>query len=123
MVAAFGGGAALSGGVFTAPTYVIRGGSYSDAGSAFAAVDSALSGLDSRVSTLEALPPGGTGAAGASAYDIAVAAGVSGTEQQWLASLVGPQGSPGETGAQRPQGGTGAIDRKSARRQSSHSSA
>src|SRR3546814_20619906 len=87
MVAAFGGGAALSGGVFTAPTYVIRGGSYSDAGSAFAAVDSALSGLDSRVSTLEALPPGGTGAAGASAYDIAVAEGFSGTEQTGRASV------------------------------------
>src|SRR3546814_6832995 len=52
------------------------------------------------VSTLEALPPGGTGAAGVSAYDIAVAEGFSGTEQQWLASLVGPQGSQGETGAQ-----------------------
>src|SRR3546814_17867859 len=60
-------------------------------------------------STLEALPPGGTGAAGVGAYDIAVAEGFSGTEQQWLASLVGPQGSQGETGAQGPQGETGAI--------------
>src|SRR3546814_3485220 len=69
----------------------------------------ALSGRDSRCSALKALPPVGTGAAGASAYDMAVAEGFSGTEQQWLASLVGPQGSQGETGAQGPQGETGAI--------------
>lgn len=39
------------------------------------------------------------GPAGASAYEIAVANGFTGTEQEWLASLVGPQGDPGADGA------------------------
>ena len=41
-------------------------------------------------------PKGDKGDAGSSAYQVAVAGGFAGTEAQWLASLVGPQG---ETGA------------------------
>jgi hypothetical protein len=47
---------------------------------------------------------GGTGEDGASAYEVAVANGFIGTESQWLASLVGPQGEKGNTGEQGPQG-------------------
>jgi len=41
---------------------------------------------------------GATGAQGKSAYEVAVDAGYIGTEQEWLASLVGPQGPQGEQG-------------------------
>ena len=47
------------------------------------------------------------GADGASAYEVAIQNGFVGTEAQWLASLVGPQGAQGpqgETGLQGPQG-------------------
>ncbi|HZF90445.1 phage tail protein [Streptomyces sp.] len=50
---------------------------------------------------------------GASAYEVAVAEGFTGTEQQWLASLVGPTGAKGDqgpvgpTGPQGPAGATG----------------
>jgi len=40
----------------------------------------------------------GTGADGKSAYEIAVDNGFVGTEQQWLASLVGEDGQPGANG-------------------------
>ncbi len=45
---------------------------------------------------------GSTGSSGLSAYQVAVAGGFVGTEAQWLASLVGeqgPQGEPGQDGA------------------------
>lgn len=42
---------------------------------------------------------GGTGANGKSAYEVAVMNGFVGTEQEWLASLVGPQGPAGQNGA------------------------
>ena len=48
---------------------------------------------------------GGTGVDGASAYEVAVANGFVGTEAEWLASLVGPQG---DTGPQGPTGADGA---------------
>lgn len=53
---------------------------------------------------------GADGADGASAYEVAVANGFVGTEAQWLASLVGPQGATGATGpagATGPEGATG----------------
>ncbi|MDX2948002.1 hypothetical protein [Streptomyces caniscabiei] len=62
-------------------------------------------------------PAGATGEAGAdgtdgddgdSAYDIAVAAGFTGSEAEWLASLVGPQGDTGPAGPQPPLGAAGA---------------
>jgi len=57
----------------------------------------------------------GGGASGASAYELAVTNGYSGTEAQWLASLVGatgatgPTGATGATGPQGIQGLTGAT--------------
>lgn len=47
------------------------------------------------------------GAAGASAYEIAVENGFNGTEEEWLDSLVGATGSPGPQGATGPQGPQG----------------
>lgn len=41
---------------------------------------------------------GADGEDGASAYEVAVAQGFTGTETEWLASLEGPQGPQGETG-------------------------
>jgi hypothetical protein len=47
------------------------------------------------------------GVAGSSAYQIAVANGYSGTESQWLTSLVGATGAQGIQGATGPQGPIG----------------
>ena len=47
------------------------------------------------------------GGRGYSAYEIAVQEGFVGTEEEWLDSLVGPQGPQGETGAQGIQGPQG----------------
>lgn len=55
-------------------------------------------------------PQGPTGMDGDSAYEVAVANGFSGTESEWLASLVGAtgaQGSKGDQGDTGPQGQTG----------------
>jgi autotransporter adhesin len=60
---ALGGGAGFSGGVFTAPTYVIQGGSYGDVGSALSALDAKVTEIDGRVGSLE----GDAGAASAPA--------------------------------------------------------
>lgn len=49
--------------------------------------------------------PESLGSAGSSAYEIAVTNGFSGTENQWLASLVGEKGDQGDPG---PRGSTGA---------------
>ncbi|GLP64305.1 hypothetical protein TUSST3_09250 [Streptomyces sp. TUS-ST3] len=54
--------------------------------------------------------PGTPGDDGLSAYEIAVADGFTGTEAEWLASLIGPkgdQGDPGATGPAGPQGEQG----------------
>ncbi|WP_052479925.1 hypothetical protein [Streptomyces sp. NBRC 110035] len=51
--------------------------------------------------------PGADGEDGASAYEVAVTSGFTGTQTQWLASLVGPQGEPGEQGEQGPPGADG----------------
>jgi hypothetical protein len=50
-----------------------------------------------------------TGAAGASAYEVAVENGYVGTEEQWLLSLVGPAGATGEQGEQGVAGPVGAT--------------
>lgn len=50
---------------------------------------------------------GPQGEPGISAYEEAVANGYAGTEVQWLASLVGPQGPKGDTGDVGPKGDTG----------------
>lgn len=48
---------------------------------------------------------GADGATGASAYEEAVAQGFTGTEQEWLNSLVGPAGPTGATGPTGPGSG------------------
>lgn len=48
--------------------------------------------------------PGSDGADGESAYQVAVDEGFSGTEVEWLASLVGPKGDTGDQGLQGIQG-------------------
>lgn len=50
---------------------------------------------------------GQDGSDGKSAYEIAVEHGYSGTEEEWLASLVGAQGPKGDTGATGPKGDQG----------------
>lgn len=50
---------------------------------------------------------GGTGKDGASAYELALQAGFEGTLEEWLNSLVGPQGEPGPRGEQGVPGETG----------------
>lgn len=49
------------------------------------------------------------GVPGDSAYEVAVNNGFVGTEEEWLASLVGPAGPTGATGATGPQGSAGAT--------------
>ena len=49
-------------------------------------------------------PQGPVGIDGPSAYQVAVDGGFVGTESQWLASLVGPQGPQGDVGPEGPQG-------------------
>ena len=57
---------------------------------------------------IDSLKSGGTqGPPGKSAYEIAVENGFQGTEQEWLASLVGPQGPQGPQGPRGPQGEQG----------------
>ena len=51
--------------------------------------------------------PGPKGDDGKSAYEIAVEKGFIGTEEEWLASLVGPQGEQGIQGPVGPQGEQG----------------
>lgn len=54
-------------------------------------------------------PQGAAGPSGATAYQLAVADGYTGTETQWLASLVGPKGDTGDTGPAGPQPPLGAA--------------
>lgn len=63
--------------------------------------------LTALVSTGSQGPAGPTGPAGPSAYDSEVANGFDGTELEWLASLVGPQGPAGADGAVGPSGAIG----------------
>ena len=49
-------------------------------------------------------PQGEKGDPGKSAYQIAVENGFKGTEEEWIASLKGPKGDPGDTGPKGEQG-------------------
>lgn len=53
--------------------------------------------------------PGQNGAPGLSAYQVAQANGFTGTQSQWLASLVGATGATGAVGPAGPAGATGAT--------------
>lgn len=105
---AFGGGAGFVNGQFVAPHYGFRDGTnHTDAGTAF-------DNLDARVWNLENNPGGGgqgpqgpegpqgpqgiQGADGRSAYEVAVANGFQGNEQEWLESLQGRDGRDGVGG-------------------------
>ncbi|TPW26087.1 collagen-like domain-containing protein, partial [Pararhizobium mangrovi] len=57
--------------------------------------------------TGDAGPTGKTGSAGQSAYEIAIDEGFTGTEGDWLETLVGPQGEQGDPGNQGPMGPEG----------------
>lgn len=73
-------------------------------------VQTALGELDTYVSDLELTGGSGDGTAGESAYQIWLDAGNAGTEEDFLASLKGPQGDPGvqgDPGIQGPQGPQG----------------
>src|SRR5690606_6590433 len=67
--------------------------------------------LDGRLHTLEQNPGSGSqgpaGPAGASAYEVAVSNGFTGTEADWLASLKGDKGDRGDVGPQGPAGDNG----------------
>ena len=54
-------------------------------------------------------PAGATGADGRSAYQVAVDEEFEGTEEEWLASLVGPTGPAGPTGVTGPANGLNAF--------------
>src|SRR5690606_12675950 len=86
---------AFAGGAWTAPAFVVQGSSHGSVGDAFAAVDGALAGLDERVGILESTPGGTPGPRGLSAYEVAVGNGYTGSEDDWLASLVRPPGPAG----------------------------
>ena len=71
-----------------------------------------------RIERIIALEQGGSsgtgsqGPQGESAYEVAVSNGFTGTQTEWLASLIGPSGEDGEDGADGatgPQGPTGAT--------------
>jgi len=66
--------------------------------------------LQEVVSTIQK-QPGKDGAPGKSAYEIAQANGYTGTETEWLASLVGPKGDQGPAGEQGPIGEIGQSGR------------
>ena len=66
------------------------------------------SGLNGRDGTNGSNGTNGTnGTNGKSAYELAKAAGFTGTEQQWLASLVGPKGDSGAAGVNGKDGAPG----------------
>jgi hypothetical protein len=90
-MAAVGGGASFTGGVYIAPTYVltapVSAGTYNNVGSALTALDNGLSAVNTRIDNL---PPSGTGPAGAQ-------------------GPVGPQGPKGDPGAPGTGNGTDAL--------------
>ncbi len=74
---------------------------------------------DGNVVTVSAANPlpvsgAGGGAAGESAYEIAVRHGFEGSEEEWLASLVGPEGPRGPEGPEGPRGPEGPAGRDGA---------
>lgn len=95
---ALGGGATFVNGNFVAPIYQFR------SGATHQTVGAALDDLDGRVTSLEQNPgsgsgtPGPRGADGLSAYEVALANGFQGNEQDWLASLKGEPGIQGPAG-------------------------
>jgi autotransporter adhesin len=104
MANVFGGGASYAGGIFTAPVFMVQGGSFNTVAAAFNAVDAKLTTIDQRTTVLEGTggggvgPQGPQGPAGSSAYQLASANGFTGSESAWLASLQGKDGKNGSNG-------------------------
>ncbi|WP_329888740.1 YadA-like family protein [Stenotrophomonas sepilia] len=104
---ALGGGATFVNGNFVAPIYQFR------SGATHQTVGGALDDLDGRVTSLEQNPgsgsgtPGPRGADGLSAYEVALANGFQGNEQDWLASLKGESGVQGPAGTDGVDGTAG----------------
>lgn len=96
-VAALGGGAGFSGGVFTAPSFTIQGSSYDNVGAAFAAVDLRLDSLQGSIDAIPAGPQGPVGPQGPQGPQ-----GPTGPE-----GPQGPEGPTGPTGPEGPQGPEG----------------
>ncbi len=105
MAGAIGGGAGFVNGVFVPPTITLS------SGNTHTNVTAAIYDLDGRLHNLEQNPGGGSqgpaGPAGASAYQVAVSNGFTGTEADWLASLKGDKGDRGDVGPQGPAGANG----------------
>ncbi|PZR78896.1 MAG: hypothetical protein DI537_41660 [Stutzerimonas stutzeri] len=105
MAGAIGGGAGFVNGVFVPPTITLS------SGNTHTNVTAAIYDLDGRLHTLEQNPGGGSqgpaGPAGASAYQVAVSNGFTGTETEWLATLKGDKGDRGDVGPQGPAGADG----------------
>ena len=105
MAGAIGGGAGFVNGVFVPPTITLS------SGNTHTNVTAAIYDLDGRLHTLEQNPGSGSqgpaGPAGASAYEVAVSNGFTGTEADWLASLKGDKGDRGDAGPQGPAGANG----------------
>ena len=125
VAAIFGPTATFSGGVLAGPSFSLfssvshTAGQSTTVAGAFSAIASSISNLDSRVTTLENTPqvpgpPGPQGLAGqngsdgASAYQLAVQNGYSGTQSQWAASLKGQDGAAGQAGQAGQTGQAGA---------------
>jgi hypothetical protein len=70
----------------------------------FTGLTTEVSNLTEYVHSIPAGPAGTNGLDGLSAYQIAVENGFVGSEAEWLASIVGPQGPPGIQGETGPQG-------------------
>ena len=69
-------------------------------------IATALTDLDNRINNIQLTPgsPGQDGTDGKSAYEIAQDNGFQGSEQDWLASLVGPSGQNGTNGTNGTNG-------------------
>ena len=102
---ALGGGASYSGGIFTAPTYLIQSNDYNNVGSAFSAVDTALTDINQRIVNAGGIQ----GERGFSAYEVAVSNGFAGTEVDWLESLNGAQGRPAPLARRSRRGGPRSV--------------
>ncbi len=104
---ALGGGATFVNGNFVAPIFQFR------SGATYNTVEAAMDDLDGRLTVQEQNPgngsgtPGPRGADGLSAYEVALANGFRGNEQEWLASLKGEPGVQGPAGTDGVDGATG----------------
>lgn len=112
---ALGGGATFVNGNFVAPVYQFR------SGATHQTVGAALDDLDGRVAAVEQNPGSGSGAPGPrgvdglSAYEVALANGFQGNEQDWLASLKGEPGAQGPAGNDGIDGTPGTGSRSTAK--------